>query len=398
MRNLLFIVLLSLPQAFSESLEGLNELYEVAASLHKKGLVGRAEVLLKQVIQANPEHSKAKALIRRIDRRRLAEEARRKKEVLEAHERVTKLIEKERRKQAKEEAQAKWLMNSIKTSQKVKPAKGEGSGSGLQAKVHVGPPVQETRWKAEAREAKAHLSAGRPEQALNVIRGMEEGILAVTEGKGLFMRASAEVKQREQDLASQIQRVREAPRDEDVIFELGYMLLERNRMPEAIKQYLSLVELNPNDQAAHVNLGYAYSRNKQLDKAEGAYRKALELAPDFAEAQNQLSYLLLRQNKKIPEAMDLADKAVSDSPRNPDYLHTLGYGYYVQSDYATAYKYFSAAAKKSDLDEVHLHKALTEIQLGKTSRARKPLERIANNFGEFSSEARAAIDKISKER
>ena len=400
MKYLLFAVLLSLPQVFAESSsDGLNELYEVAATLHKKGLEERAEILLKQIIKADPSHSKAKVLLRLMERRRLAEDARRTKEVTEARKRVTKLLEKERRKQAKEEAHAKWLMKSIKTSQSTKPAQGEGSHEALHVKVQVGVPLlQETKWTAAANEAKAHLAAARPERALSVIRGMEEGILAVDGGQELFMRAAEEVRQREQALDSQIQRVKEAPRDEDLRFELGFMLLERNRMPDAIKQYQTLVGLNPQDQAAHVNLGYAYSRNKQFAQAEAAYRKAIDLAPDFSEARNQLAYLLLKQSQKIPEAMKLAEKAVTDSPRNSDYLHTFGYGYYVQKDYETAYKHFSAAARKSDLDEVHLHKALTEIHLGKASRARKQLERIADNFGEFSSQAKAAIEKISKEK
>lgn len=400
MKYLFFAALLSLPQVYSDfAVAGLNELYEVAASLYEKGLHERSELLLKRIVKADPDHSKAQTLLQLMDRRRVAEDARSAKEVAEARERVTQLLEKESRRQAKEEAQAIWLLKSIKKSQSTKSSKEEGSGEPVQVTVQVGTPLlQEMKWKNQAREAQAHLSAARPEQALSVIRGMEDGILAVNGGQELFMRATEEVRQREYALGSQIQRVKEAPGDEEIRFELGFMLLERNRIPEAIKQYQELVRLNPTAQAAQLNLGYAYSRNKQFPEAEAAYRRALELAPNFLEAQNQLAYLLMGQGQKIPEAMKLAGKAVSESPHNSDYLHTLGFGYYLQKDYATAYRYFRQAAKMSDLDEVHLHKALTEIKLGKASRARKPLGRIADNFGEFSSQAKAALEEINKEK
>lgn len=94
---------------------------------------------------------------------------------------------------------------------------------------------------------------------------------------------------------------------------------------EEFKKSLSMRE-NVYDPNYHIATLY-YSTNKR-EKAEEYYRKAIEIKPDSAEALNNLAYLLAESNKKIEDAMSMAETAVKLEPSNASYLDTLGWLYY----------------------------------------------------------------------
>ena len=74
---------------------------------------------------------------------------------------------------------------------------------------------------------------------------------------------------------------------------LGVLLKETRRLPEAEAAYRRALELNPDYAEAHYNLGVLLQEAEQLSEAEACYRCALELKPDHAAARHNMGLLLL---------------------------------------------------------------------------------------------------------
>src|SRR4029079_349815 len=60
-------------------------------------------------------------------------------------------------------------------------------------------------------------------------------------------------------------------------------------------------------------------------EAEKEFRRMLSEDPLNANAMNSLSYMLADHGMRLPEALDLAERAVKIEPDNPAYLDTLGW-------------------------------------------------------------------------
>ena len=61
---------------------------------------------------------------------------------------------------------------------------------------------------------------------------------------------------------------------------------------------------------------------------ENLMRKLIKLKPDHAQAYNALGYGLLERNERIPEAMQLVEKALELAPDDASIMDSVGWGYY----------------------------------------------------------------------
>jgi tetratricopeptide (TPR) repeat protein len=71
-------------------------------------------------------------------------------------------------------------------------------------------------------------------------------------------------------------------RDSGPYIDLGNILVENNRSPEALPSLLEAVKISPRDLRAHRALGKAYLRVDQLEKAQVEFETCVELAPESA--------------------------------------------------------------------------------------------------------------------
>ena len=101
---------------------------------------------------------------------------------------------------------------------------------------------------------------------------------------------------------------------------LGLVLIEEDRHAEAIAPLTNAVQQNPNYSDAWCNLGCAYTVLEQFDKALPAYQKAIELRPDYIEANMGLAriYMEIEQpdeaEASIKRALEIdPDKAEAHS-------------------------------------------------------------------------------------
>ena len=66
--------------------------------------------------------------------------------------------------------------------------------------------------------------------------------------------------------------------------------------------------------------------------------------PFNADAMNSLSYMLAEHNERLPDAVDLAERALKIEPGNPAYLDTLGWALFKQGRAEDAVEPLSKAA------------------------------------------------------
>lgn len=122
-------------------------------------------------------------------------------------------------------------------------------------------------------------------------------------------------------------------------------LYAETRMNEkAAADYERLLAIKPNDSVARVKLGMIYQRLERYDAARAAYLSALDGNPNLAVAYNNLAMMLLRSKGSLNEALAHAKKAVSITPKVPQFHDTLGRVYWALGDKTAALEALRQAA------------------------------------------------------
>jgi tetratricopeptide (TPR) repeat protein len=98
---------------------------------------------------------------------------------------------------------------------------------------------------------------------------------------------------------------------------LGNVLFETGRIPEAIGQYQQALRFNPNSAEAHNNLGLALSMTGDTSGAMQNFEAALHINSYFAVAHANLGNVLL-QTGRISEAVTQYQQALKIDPTNAD--------------------------------------------------------------------------------
>ncbi len=94
---------------------------------------------------------------------------------------------------------------------------------------------------------------------------------------------------------------------------LGYALYRQGRVAEALTNYRTALTFKPNYPEAHYNLGNALYREGSVDEAIASYLLALAFRPDYADAHNNLGNALKSQGK-LDEAIRSYQAALKSKP------------------------------------------------------------------------------------
>ncbi|MCE0496607.1 MAG: tetratricopeptide repeat protein [Methylacidiphilales bacterium] len=106
-------------------------------------------------------------------------------------------------------------------------------------------------------------------------------------------------------------------------YTLGYVLLQKGRVDEAIAQDQKAVEINPTIAEAHNNLGNALLKKGQANEAMTQYQEALEIKPGYAEAHYNLGNVLL-QKGRVDQAMAQFQETLKIDPDFAEAHNNLG--------------------------------------------------------------------------
>jgi tetratricopeptide (TPR) repeat protein len=117
--------------------------------------------------------------------------------------------------------------------------------------------------------------------------------------------------QRVQQLLVEAQLLREAQRTEEAYLVLQQGLDKLPNHPDMLYETAMLAD-----------------RTGRYEISERLLRKLIQIKPDHAHAYNALGYSLLERNERIPEALELVEKALQLAPGDAAIMDSVGWGYY----------------------------------------------------------------------
>ncbi len=183
-----------------------------------------------------------------------------------------------------------------------------------------------------------------------------------------------------------------APTNARARVELGKLLLNEGRLPEAAEQYRAALQLDPTDAGAYTLLGDVYRTQEDWMRAGESYARALRVDPNRADALRGLG-LVQHHLGDLSAAADSFEAALRLEPHSANVHSNLGAIRHAQGDLdAAARHYRSAIAADGDLAEPHnnlgvlledrgeLDEALVHFEaaarLGSNPTTRENLERV----------------------
>ena len=150
-----------------------------------------------------------------------------------------------------------------------------------------------------------------------------------------------------------------SPQDRDVYLTLAQMDAQTKKWKDAADALDKAEQLSSNDPdkvAVDTERATIEDRQKHYDAAEDDYKKALALQPDNSTVLNNFGYMLANRGVRLPEALDMIQKAVKLDPQNYANLDSLGWIYFKMGQYGLAESNLTKAVQHSAQDAtVHEH-------------------------------------------
>ena len=168
----------------------------------------------------------------------------------------------------------------------------------------------------------------------------------------------------------------------------------RGNKQAAKKLLIDWLEKNPDDYMVHNVLAALYLHDGDFDKARDHYEKMLEIRPDHGPTYNNLAVLYARM--KLPQALDMAQRAYQLDPKDPATNDTLGWILVQRGEYQKGLDFLREAYARTSQDaEVGYHLAVALHGLGRTEEAILQLKAALAPGREFSG-YQAAQDMLGK--
>ena len=129
--------------------------------------------------------------------------------------------------------------------------------------------------------------------------------------------------------------------------------LELSSLYQANQQYLKalqmqkkIIEIQPKSHMCHFIIGVLSAHLKKMDEAENAFKKVIILAPNSSIGYRELARFYLKTKKELPQARELAEKAVALEPNAANFF-VLSWACYENGDINNA---FPAIKRAIELD------------------------------------------------
>jgi SAM-dependent methyltransferase/tetratricopeptide (TPR) repeat protein len=108
-----------------------------------------------------------------------------------------------------------------------------------------------------------------------------------------------------------------APGRPSIVFNLGRLMLDRERDEEAERLFNQVLQVAPDDHEARYNLGVCLSRQGRLEEALASYDRAIALKPDFADAHSGRG-LALGKLGRVEAALESHARSIELQPERAD--------------------------------------------------------------------------------
>jgi tetratricopeptide (TPR) repeat protein len=128
--------------------------------------------------------------------------------------------------------------------------------------------------------------------------------------------------------------------------------IDANRGKEAVEAAQKLVQMTPKEAPgvmaqSLVLLSSAQERAGDFKGAEESLRKILAADPSNATALNNLGYFLTERGERLPEALDMIQRASRAEPTNASFLDSLGWVYFKMGQLDEAERNLSDASRRN---------------------------------------------------
>ena len=185
------------------------------------------------------------------------------------------------------------------------------------------------------------------------------------------------------------------PKSRDYVVGLADLYADQKRTDDALRLLEQARQAFGDDESLIMRFANVYEAGGRLPEAEKELRKLMSEDPLHASAMNSLSYMLAEHNVRLPEAVDLAQRALKVEPGNPAYLDTLGWALFKQGKVDEAAEPLGkAAAILTGNSVIQDHHGDVLAKRGRTADAIAAWQRALAGDGE--SIDRAAIEKKVK--
>jgi tetratricopeptide (TPR) repeat protein len=150
----------------------------------------------------------------------------------------------------------------------------------------------------------------------------------------------------------------------------AHVLRETRRYEEAFTLLTQALEKSPDNVALLYDVAMTAEKLDRIEVMERQLRRVMELRPDYAHAYNALGYTFADRNVRLPEALQLIEKAHQLAPEDAYILDSLGWVYFRMGDLPQARKYLQLAYDAKPDPEVAIHLAEVLWATGEQARAR----------------------------
>lgn len=191
--------------------------------------------------------------------------------------------------------------------------------------------------------------------------------------------ASVLAKMQRMDEARKLVRSLKPQSDEErvqLIIAEAQLLRDAHRHEESHTLLTQALVKNPDNPALLYDTAMSAEKTNRVTEMEKHLRRLIELKPDNAHAYNALGYTFADRNTRLPEALQLIEKAHSLTPDDPYILDSLGWVHYRLGDLKRAREYLERAYQAKPEPEVTIHLAEVLWAAGDQAGARKLLREV----------------------
>lgn len=141
-----------------------------------------------------------------------------------------------------------------------------------------------------------------------------------------------------------------------MLFDMGNFYKNSKKYSKAIEYYSKIISTLDDTSYTKADLllrrGGSYERMTNYKKADEDLLHSLKINPDDAYVLNYLAYSWLERDYKIDEAIKMLEKAYLLEKDDPFIIDSVGWGYYLTSNYIEAEKYLKRAVELMPDDPV----------------------------------------------
>jgi tetratricopeptide (TPR) repeat protein len=131
--------------------------------------------------------------------------------------------------------------------------------------------------------------------------------------------------------AAEIKKLLDGKNDRETYISLAQIYEKGRKYDDAAKALDQAEKLASTPEEKHdvwIARANLFDKMKKPEAVEAEYRKVLAADPQDAGALNDLGYMLADRNTRLPEALQMINKAIEEEPNNGAYLDSLGWVYF----------------------------------------------------------------------